>query len=137
MDTIANTISLPTPQTGTGTIFDLRAEDFATTSGSSQTLLVTTGQLPFVVADPQLSNPIGNTYTQIVDGTGGPGIAPAVRVQANIGNKLVGLLNVDVLPTRTVKIALHVVSELNGKLSPTSVPSTNKIQKYLNQVYGD
>jgi len=64
MDTIANTISLPTPQTGTATMFDLKADDFATTSGGSQTLLVAAGQLPFVVADPQLSGSSAVLYPQ-------------------------------------------------------------------------
>jgi hypothetical protein len=36
-------------------MFDLKADDFASSGGVTQTLLVATGQLPFVMADPTLS----------------------------------------------------------------------------------
>ena len=83
------------------------------------------------------NGPMGPAFLNIVDSSGGPGLVPPVRVQANLSGKLVGLLNVDVLPQRTVTVALHVVSELNGKVAPTYVPSTAEIQSYLNQVFGD
>jgi hypothetical protein len=43
-------------------------DDFATTSGGSQTLLVAAGQLPFVVADPQLSGSSAVLYPQSAGG---------------------------------------------------------------------
>jgi hypothetical protein len=57
MDTIVNTIPLPLAAGGSATMFDLKADDFVLAGGSgasaaTQTLLVATGQLPFVVADP-------------------------------------------------------------------------------------
>ena len=55
MDTIVNTIQLPITSGGTATMYDLKADDFTTTSGNTQTLLAATGQLPFVLADPTLS----------------------------------------------------------------------------------
>src|SRR5882724_11588047 len=67
MDTIVNTISLPTFSSGTATMFDLKADDFSSTSGS-QTLLVATGQLPLVVADPTLSGSPAVLYPQLSGG---------------------------------------------------------------------
>ena len=54
MDTIVNTIQLPLTSGGGGmaTMFDLKADDFSVSGGGTQTLLVATGQLPFVMADP-------------------------------------------------------------------------------------
>jgi hypothetical protein len=59
MDAITNTISFPLVINGkaTGgiaTMFDLKADNFATTGGGSQTLVVATGQLPFVMVDPTI-----------------------------------------------------------------------------------
>lgn len=75
MDTIVNTISLPTTpppgQTtgGTATMFDLKADDFAT-GGGTQTLIVAAGQLPLVVADPGIaSGTAGVVYPPSSGGT--------------------------------------------------------------------
>jgi hypothetical protein len=59
-DAVINSIQLPTASGGTSTMFDLKAEDFLLSSGgtsgnAASTLLVATGQLPFVMADPTLS----------------------------------------------------------------------------------
>lgn len=55
MDTIVNTIPLPLSQ-GTATEFGIKAADFATSAGNgvaaTQPLIVATGRLPLVVADP-------------------------------------------------------------------------------------
>jgi hypothetical protein len=62
-DSIVNTIPLPMGQ-ATATMWDLKADDFvtgATNSGgtvATQTLLVATGQLPLVVADPETGTPV-------------------------------------------------------------------------------
>jgi len=61
MDAIINDIQLPIPGGGTATMFGLQADDFVVSGGGSgssaatQTLLVATGQLPLVVADPARS----------------------------------------------------------------------------------
>jgi hypothetical protein len=60
MDAIVNTIPLPVAVNGQATgggamMLDLKADDFATGSGISQTLVVAAGQLPFVMVDPTLS----------------------------------------------------------------------------------
>jgi len=58
MDAVTNTIALPqligVPPQPTGSIVmnDLKAYDIATTGGGASTLIVATGQLPFVMADP-------------------------------------------------------------------------------------
>ena len=80
MDAIVNAIQLPIPNSaatpppcgssaicGTATMFGLQADDFVTTGGSgssaaTQTLLVATGQLPLVIADPTLSGPSAILY---------------------------------------------------------------------------
>jgi RHS repeat-associated protein len=62
------TIQLPLLSNGaaTATMFDLKADDFATVSSGSaaatHTLLVATGQLPLVMADPKLSGPLAILY---------------------------------------------------------------------------
>jgi hypothetical protein len=80
---------------------------------------------------------MGAAFGNIISAAGTPGTNPAIWIQANLAGKLVGLLNVDVFPVRTLTVALHVVSELNGKLVPTAPPATAEIQNYLNQVYGN
>ena len=83
MDSIINTIQLPIPTTGanpapcgvqavcgTATMFGLQADNFVTTGGTqssvaTQTLLVATGQLPLVVADPTLSGTSAILYPAV------------------------------------------------------------------------
>jgi len=43
MDAIVNTIPVPLTSGGTATMFDLKADDFATNGGSRQTLVVAGG----------------------------------------------------------------------------------------------
>lgn len=73
MDAIINDIQLPTPSGGTATMFDLQADDFATTSlgsaAATQTLLAATGQLPLVMADPTLSGPSAILYPATSNGS--------------------------------------------------------------------
>jgi hypothetical protein len=68
-DTIINAIQLPIASGGTATMFDLKADDFATSnsgnSANTQTLLVATGQLPFVMADPTLSGSSAVLYPSV------------------------------------------------------------------------
>jgi hypothetical protein len=62
-DSIKNTIPLPLGQ-ATATMWDLKADDFVTGTTNSngvvatQVLLVATGQLPLVVADPMAGTPV-------------------------------------------------------------------------------
>jgi hypothetical protein len=68
MDAIVNTIRIPTTTGGTYTMFGLQAGDFllgnsgGTGAAPSQTLLVATGGLPFVVVDPFKSGPAAVLY---------------------------------------------------------------------------
>lgn len=43
-------------------MFDLKADNFATTGGGSQVLIVAAGQIPFVMADPALSGSTAILY---------------------------------------------------------------------------
>lgn len=73
-DTVVNTIPIqttPPPGTtaaGNATMFDLKADDFTATTGS-QTLVVATGQLPFLMADPTLSGSSAIVYPPSNNGT--------------------------------------------------------------------
>jgi hypothetical protein len=66
MDAVVNTIPLPNPSGGTYVMYGLAADDFATSSSgsatSTQTLLVATGQVPVVIADPTLSGASAVVY---------------------------------------------------------------------------
>jgi len=74
-DAVVNTIPLhtlpPIGQTvgGTATMFDLKATDFAATGGGANTLIVATGQLPLVMADPFLSASSAVIYPPNIGGS--------------------------------------------------------------------
>ena len=69
MDAIVNTIPIPLAAGGQATMFDLKADNFATNGGSSQTLVVAAGQLPFVMVDPTLSGSSAILYPPSSGGT--------------------------------------------------------------------
>jgi hypothetical protein len=68
MDAVTNTIPLPllqgTPPTPQGSVvmLDLKADDIAATGGGANTLIVATGELPFVMADPTIGGPSAIVY---------------------------------------------------------------------------
>ncbi len=66
MDSVVNTIPLPSPSGGTYMMFGLAADDFSTSGSSSatstQTLLLATGQIPLVIADPSLGGSSAVVY---------------------------------------------------------------------------
>ena len=72
-DAVINTIPLPNSSGGIFTMFDLKADDFTTSSsgsaGATQTLLAATGQLPLVLANPTLSGPQAVSYPPSTGGT--------------------------------------------------------------------
>jgi hypothetical protein len=70
MDAIVNTIPLPLTTGGGGqaTMLDLKADNFATNVGGTQTLIVAAGELPFVMADPTLSGSSAVLYPPNVGG---------------------------------------------------------------------
>ena len=102
MDTIVNTIPLPLGQ-GTATEFGLKAADFATNGASgtaaTQTLLVATGQLPLVVADP-LAGTNGVLYPPS-DSTGSLTKAP---VQMTEGTTVYSLINGEAVDVGTIPV---------------------------------
>jgi hypothetical protein len=69
MDAIVNTIPIPLVTGGQATMFDLKADNFATNGGSTQTLVVAAGQLPFVMVDPTLSGSLAILYPPNTGGT--------------------------------------------------------------------
>jgi hypothetical protein len=69
MDAIVNTIPIPLTTGGQATMFDLKADNFATNGGSTQTLVVAAGQLPFVMVDPTLSGSSAILYPPSSGGT--------------------------------------------------------------------
>ncbi len=70
MDAIVNTIPLPLNTGGGGqaTMLDLKADNFSTSGGGTQTLVVAAGELPFVMADPTLSGSSAVLYPPNVGG---------------------------------------------------------------------
>jgi hypothetical protein len=76
MDTIVNQIQLPLYSGGqlTGaqaTMYDLKADNFTATGGGTDTLVVATGQVPFLIADMTMSGLSAVLYPPVVGGGAG------------------------------------------------------------------
>ncbi|MGH8399423.1 MAG: hypothetical protein ACRETA_14475, partial [Gammaproteobacteria bacterium] len=71
-DAVINTIPLTLASGGNATMFGLKADDFATSgaqgTAATQTLLVATGQVPFIMADPTLSSSSAILYPATSNG---------------------------------------------------------------------
>ncbi len=118
-DAVVNTIPLPNPSGGIFTMWDLKADDFTTSNSggaaTTQTLLASAGQLPFVLADPTLSGPQAVLYPpSAADGTfaGNP-------VQALLMTSADGQTNDLLCYGRAVALGTIAATDSNGN-------STNK-----------
>ncbi|MFZ1010564.1 MAG: Ig-like domain-containing protein [Candidatus Sulfotelmatobacter sp.] len=106
MDTIVNTIPLPiNTQGGTATEFGLKAAYFATAGGGTQPLIVATGALPLVVADP-FAGSAGVLYPPFTSPAPG---APLTQgpLQMTIGTSVYSLSNGVAVDVGTIPVNVN------------------------------